>query len=87
MISLLSTICTAFFTLTGIVFWFSVFRPIKENRVITELGFDTSNRLNRLRLLWLAMRRPWIFVVMFAFLTMDEHEQALYINKIRERKK
>ena len=86
MIELIAYISIGFFWLTGAVIWWYVFKPIKENQIITELGFDTSNRINRLRLLWLALRRPWLFVVMFAFLTMDEHEQAIYINKIRERK-
>jgi len=86
MIEIIGYISTAFFWLTGAVFWFSIFKPIKDNAIISELGFDTSNRINRLRLAWLCLRRPWLFVEVFAFLSMDEHEQVIYINKIRERK-
>ena len=86
MIEIIGYISIAFFWLTGLVIWVSIFRPIKNSAIIDELGFDTSNRINRLRLLWLCLRRPWLFVGQFAFLTMDEHEQVVYLNKMRGRK-
>lgn len=87
MIELIGQISIGFFWLTGFVFWWYIFKPIKGNDLINELGFDKSNRFNRFRLVWKALTRPWIFVVEWLFLTMDDHEQTVLINKMMERKK
>lgn len=85
MIEYIGYISIGFFWLTGFVVWFYVFKPMNaQEKKANEFGFDTSNRINRLRLLWLMLRKPWLFVVMFQFLTMDEYEQAEYLNKIRK---
>ena len=62
-----------------IVFWYT-FRPIKITPALEELNFDTSNRVNRIWLLWLVMKRPWRFVVVLRFLQYDLAELAAMIN-------
>ncbi len=40
----------------------------------TEFGFDTSNRINRLRLLWWMLTRPYLFLEGQKWLGNDELE-------------
>lgn len=70
MLELLQNVGLGFLALTGIFVWFSIFRPIKGPK---EGNFDTSNRINRLILLWICLTRPW--KLKFRFLTMDVGDQ------------
>lgn len=53
-----------------VVFWY-IAKPIKQ-RYELDTGFDCSNRINRLRLIWRALSKPWKFVELLPWLKLDE---------------
>lgn len=55
-----------------VVFWYW-FRPIKE-KIQDDTGFDVSNRVNRIRLTWLCLSRPWELAKYLEWLKRDEFE-------------
>lgn len=62
--------------LVGLVVFLGVAMPIKK-RIQSDTGYDVSNRINRIRLLWLWLRRPWIVLTDFdwSWLKKDEFEK------------
>jgi Ca2+/Na+ antiporter len=52
-------------TAIGAFFVFTLLRPLKAPA-------DTSNRINRIRLVWFALTRPELFVEFFNWLKNDE---------------
>jgi len=59
--------------LVGLTVFFYIAKPIK-NKHETQNGFDVSNRINRIRLLWRALSRPWLFVKELPWLKEDEND-------------
>lgn len=66
---LLNTIalCLMPFSLLGLLICVHIFRPQKSPA-------DTSNRINKIRLIWFALTREELFVVIFPWLKNDELE-------------
>jgi len=63
----LSVILNLFFTALGVVMIYNIMRPQKS-------PVDTSNRINKVRLIWFAMTREDKFVHIFPWLRNDEWE-------------
>lgn len=61
----LLTLCGLFFTLLGLFVMFSILRPQRSPA-------DTSNRINKIRLLWFVLTREDLFVSFFEWLKNDE---------------
>ena len=53
-------------SLLGMLVLFHIFRPQREPA-------DSSNRINKIRLLWFAMTREELFVDVFPWMTDDEY--------------
>lgn len=75
-------ISTSIMCLLGIFLIFSLLRPIKDNGVTKLLKFDTSNRVNRIWLLWLVLTRPWLFTAIYKFAQHDLKDLADMINEV-----
>lgn len=54
-----------FFTLVGMFVFFHILRP-------QEPPADESNRINKIRLVWFALTREYLFVGMFPWMKNDE---------------
>lgn len=70
----------------GMVILWYLTKPIKITSAMRELGFDESNRVTRLWLLWIVITRPWRFVVVLRFLKYDLAELAAMINDVESKK-
>lgn len=56
-------------TLIGLFVLWHIFRPQKSPA-------DTSNRINKIRLLWFALTREELFISVFPWLKNDERENV-----------
>ena len=61
--------------LVGLIIFFYIAKPIKK-KYETQNGFDVSNRINRIRLLWRCLSRPWLFVNELPWLKNDEGDNG-----------
>ncbi len=62
--------------LIGLIVVLGIAAPIKKD-IQTRTGFDVSNRINRIRMLWFWLRRPWVVLTDYdwSWLTKDEFEK------------